>query len=97
MLRPVPNLDAIALGTSVCALDRTSTISYNIDSTISYYLMRVDVQQTTTANLGFLLAKASQRWNALLADAFRRQGYPEVRPAYGSVLFYPSGRRTACR
>ena len=44
------------------------------------------MQQTTTANLGFVLAKASQRWNELLADAFRRQGYPEVRPAYGSVL-----------
>ena len=40
----------------------------------------------TRANLGFLLAKASQRWNELLADEFAAAGYPEVRPAYGSIL-----------
>ena len=38
------------------------------------------------ANLGFRLAKASQRWNELLAEDFRARGYPEVRPSYGSVL-----------
>ena len=38
------------------------------------------------SSLGFLLAKASQRWNELLAERFRRAGFPEVRPAYGSVL-----------
>jgi DNA-binding MarR family transcriptional regulator len=37
-------------------------------------------------DLGYLLAKASQRWNELLADGFRRAGEPDVRPAYGSVL-----------
>jgi DNA-binding MarR family transcriptional regulator len=37
-------------------------------------------------SLGFLLAKASQRWNELLAERFRRAGYGEVRPAYGSIL-----------
>jgi DNA-binding MarR family transcriptional regulator len=37
-------------------------------------------------NVGFLLAKASQRWNELLAERFRESGFPEVRPAYGSVL-----------
>ena len=37
-------------------------------------------------NLGFLLAKASQRWNELLYERFREAGYPEVRPSYGSVL-----------
>jgi MarR family transcriptional regulator, organic hydroperoxide resistance regulator len=37
-------------------------------------------------DLGFLLAKASQRWNELLAERFRSAGYREVRPAYGSVL-----------
>ena len=37
-------------------------------------------------DLGFLLAKAMQRWNDLLAEEFRREGYPEVRPSYGSVL-----------
>jgi DNA-binding MarR family transcriptional regulator len=40
----------------------------------------------TRANLGFELAKASQRWNELLAEAFAARGFPEVRPAYGSVL-----------
>ena len=37
-------------------------------------------------NLGFRLAKASQRWNELLALRFRREGYGEVRPSYGSLL-----------
>jgi MarR family transcriptional regulator for hemolysin len=37
-------------------------------------------------NLGFLLAKASQRWNELLAERFVAHGFPEVRPAYGSIL-----------
>jgi len=37
-------------------------------------------------NTGFLLAKASQRWNELLYERFRAAGCPEVRPAYGSVL-----------
>ena len=37
-------------------------------------------------NLGFRLAKASQRWNELLVLRFRREGYGEVRPSYGSIL-----------
>lgn len=37
-------------------------------------------------NLGFLLAKASQRWNELLYEGFCRANYPDVRPAYGSIL-----------
>ena len=37
-------------------------------------------------NLGYLLAKASQRWNELLHERFVRDGFAEVRPAYGSVL-----------
>jgi DNA-binding MarR family transcriptional regulator len=37
-------------------------------------------------NLGFRLAKASQRWNELLALRFRREGFAEVRPSYGSIL-----------
>jgi DNA-binding MarR family transcriptional regulator len=40
----------------------------------------------TTANLGFLLAKAAARWNELLAAAFAERGFDKVRPAYGSVL-----------
>ncbi len=37
-------------------------------------------------DLGFLLAKAAQRWNELLAERFAAAGYGDVRPAYGSVL-----------
>ena len=40
----------------------------------------------TQDNLGFLLAKASQRWNELLYERFVEAGFPEVRPAYGSLL-----------
>lgn len=40
----------------------------------------------TRGDVGFLLAKASQRWNEHLAHAFAAHGFPEVRPAYGSVL-----------
>ena len=40
----------------------------------------------TRENLGYLLAKASQRWNELLAEGFAEEGFPEVRPSYGSVL-----------
>ena len=40
----------------------------------------------TRTDIGYLLAKASQRWNELLAEAFRLQGHGDVRPSYGSVL-----------
>ena len=40
----------------------------------------------TTENAGFLLAKASQRFNELLSAGLTKKGYPEVRPSYGSVL-----------
>ena len=55
-----------------------------------------DIARATTENIGFLLAKTSARWNELLAQAFADRGYPEVRPAYGSVLlplFEQDGRR----
>jgi len=42
--------------------------------------------QATRENLGFLLAKASRRRNELLQEAFAREGFPEVRASYGSVL-----------
>lgn len=44
------------------------------------------VEGVTRGNLGFLLAKASQRWNELLYERFSREGYAEVRPSYGSLL-----------
>jgi DNA-binding MarR family transcriptional regulator len=37
-------------------------------------------------NLGFLLAKASQRWNELLMESFTAAGHPQVRASHGSVL-----------
>jgi DNA-binding MarR family transcriptional regulator len=37
-------------------------------------------------DLGFLLAKAAQRWNELLAERFAAAGYADVSPSYGSVL-----------
>jgi MarR family transcriptional regulator for hemolysin len=37
-------------------------------------------------DLGFLLAKAAQHWNELLAANFAAAGFADVRPAYGSVL-----------
>ena len=37
-------------------------------------------------DLGFLLAKAMQRWNELLAERFSAAGYGDIRPSYGSVL-----------
>jgi DNA-binding MarR family transcriptional regulator len=44
------------------------------------------VPHATRENLGYLLAKASQRWNELLQEGFAEAGYPEVRASYGSVL-----------
>jgi DNA-binding MarR family transcriptional regulator len=43
-------------------------------------------RRATRENLGYLLAKATQRWNEVLHAEFVREGYPEVRPSYGSVL-----------
>src|SRR5918911_3012635 len=45
-----------------------------------------DVHNASRENVGYLLAKASQRWNELLYERFRREGFGEVRPAYGSIL-----------
>jgi DNA-binding MarR family transcriptional regulator len=45
-----------------------------------------DAGRTDISNLGFLLAKASQHWNELLAARFQAHGFAEVRPSYGSVL-----------
>jgi len=44
------------------------------------------VAHATRANLGYLLAKASQRWNERLQQGFAEAGFPEVRASYGSVL-----------
>jgi DNA-binding MarR family transcriptional regulator len=44
------------------------------------------VAHATRDNLGYLLAKASQRWNEQLQQGFTKAGYPEVKASYGSVL-----------
>jgi DNA-binding MarR family transcriptional regulator len=43
-------------------------------------------RRATRKNLGYLLAKATQRWNELLYAEFVQEGFSEVRPSYGSVL-----------
>jgi DNA-binding MarR family transcriptional regulator len=40
----------------------------------------------TTTNIGFLLAKASQRFNDRLVERFAEREFPDVRASYGSVL-----------
>jgi DNA-binding MarR family transcriptional regulator len=40
----------------------------------------------STRNLGYLLAKASQRWNERLTNGFAQRGFAQVRASYGSVL-----------
>jgi DNA-binding MarR family transcriptional regulator len=44
------------------------------------------VAHATRENLGYLLAKASQRWNERLQQGFAEAGFPEVKASYGSVL-----------
>jgi DNA-binding MarR family transcriptional regulator len=51
-----------------------------VDGTISH------PAASTTTNVGFLLAKASQRFNALLTARFAGSGFPDVRASYGSLL-----------
>ena len=56
------------------------------------------IGRATRENLGFLLAKASQRWNELLYERFVAAGFPDVRPSYGSILlplFEEDGLRMA--
>jgi DNA-binding MarR family transcriptional regulator len=44
------------------------------------------VPRASREDLGYLLAKASQRFNERLQEAFAAAGFPEVRASYGSVL-----------
>jgi DNA-binding MarR family transcriptional regulator len=48
--------------------------------------LKVAEPSVNRENLGFLLAKASQRWNELLGAHFRQAGYQDVSPAFGSIL-----------
>src|SRR5829696_2554103 len=53
-----------------------------------WYRMRTSSPPSplTLENLGFLLAKASQRFNERLAERFAERGFSDLRPAHGSVL-----------
>jgi DNA-binding MarR family transcriptional regulator len=48
--------------------------------------MRTKSSERRLDDVGFLLAKASQRFNELLVDGFTASGFPEVKASYGSVL-----------
>jgi DNA-binding MarR family transcriptional regulator len=51
---------------------------------------------TERDDLGYLLAKASRHWDDVLRVRCRAHGFPEVRPAFGSVLlplFQRDGQR----
>ena len=54
--------------------------------TILYVSRTKIAAPVTTENVGFLLAKASQRFNELLGERFAGRGFNEVRASYGSVL-----------
>ena len=59
-------------------------------------MSRTNHRDVTTDNVGFLLAKASQRFNDLLVERLAARGFGEVRASYGSVLvplFERDGRR----
>jgi MarR family transcriptional regulator, lower aerobic nicotinate degradation pathway regulator len=59
-------------------------------------MLKCDGHNAGRENVGYLLAKASQRWNELLYERFRREGFKEVRPSYGSIvlpLFEEDGLR----
>ena len=49
-------------------------------------MARTKRRNGTEDNVGFLLAQASQRFNAVLVERFAERGFPEVRASYGSVL-----------
>jgi DNA-binding MarR family transcriptional regulator len=53
-------------------------------------------ERTERDDLGYLLAKASRRWDEVLGVRCRAHGFPEVRPAFGSVLL-PLFRRDGQR
>lgn len=52
----------------------------------STHLAKPDTEVASRNDLGFLLAKATQRWNELLAERFAHAGYHDISPSYGSVL-----------
>jgi DNA-binding MarR family transcriptional regulator len=49
-------------------------------------MARRRASRLTRTNLGFLLAKASQHWNAILYARFCEEGFPRVRPSFGAIL-----------
>jgi DNA-binding MarR family transcriptional regulator len=47
---------------------------------------RTNRSPVATDDIGFLLAKASQRFNELLMERFAARGFGDVRPSFGSIL-----------
>jgi DNA-binding MarR family transcriptional regulator len=47
---------------------------------------RTNETPIATDDIGFLLAKASQRFNELLMERFAARGFADVRPSFGSIL-----------
>jgi MarR family transcriptional regulator, organic hydroperoxide resistance regulator len=48
--------------------------------------MRTNTAPIVTDDIGFLLAKATQRFNELLMERFAARGFADVRPSFGSIL-----------
>jgi DNA-binding MarR family transcriptional regulator len=48
--------------------------------------MNFSMSRLTRTNLGFLLAKALQRWNSVLYARFCDEGFSQIRPAFGAIL-----------
>ena len=48
--------------------------------------MRTNTAPVATDDIGFLLAKASHRFNELLMERFAARGFGDVRPSFGSLL-----------
>ena len=49
-------------------------------------MIRTNPAAVDTDDIGFLLAKATQRFNELLMERFAARGFADVRPSFGSIL-----------
>jgi|SRR5215210_989242 len=48
--------------------------------------MRTNRTAVDTDDIGFLLAKATQRFNELLTERLAARGFADIRPSFGSIL-----------
>ena len=68
----------IPVPAGLATLDESST-----SPVLYWYVTRTN---RTPEDIGFLLAKASQRFNRLLMERFATHGFDDVRPSFGSIL-----------